>query len=115
MSSSTTETVALIIEDEREIAAQVAHRLGAEGWQVHVVHDGHAGVEQAQELNPDIIVLDVMLPGLDGLDVCRRIQANQHASGAPATPILMLTARDDETGDRKSLHSRRQGHEHAGG
>ena len=89
--------MALIIEDEREIAAQVAHRLEAEGWQVHVVHDGHAGVEQAQELNPDIIVLDVMLPGLDGLEVCRRIQANQHASGAPATPILMLTARDDET------------------
>src|SRR5690625_1150890 len=97
MSSSATATVALIIEDETEIAAQIAHRLQAEGWQVHVAHDGHAGVDKAQELQPDIIVLDVMLPGIDGLEVCRRRPAAQPARGGPVAPILMLTARDDET------------------
>ncbi|MGC0143267.1 MULTISPECIES: response regulator transcription factor [unclassified Pseudactinotalea] len=93
----TTATVALIIEDETEIAAQIAHRLEAEGWQVHVAHDGHAGVERAREVRPDIIVLDVMLPGIDGLEVCRRIQSDHHGESAPGAPILMLTARDDET------------------
>ena len=90
-------TVALIIEDETEIATQIAHRLEAEGWQTQVAHDGGSGVQQARELRPDIIVLDVMLPGVDGLEVCRRIQAEHHGEAGPAPPILMLTARDDET------------------
>lgn len=93
----TTTTVALIIEDETEIAAQIAHRLEAEGWQAHVAHDGGSGVQHARELRPDIIVLDVMLPGIDGLEVCRRIQAEHHGEAGSAPPILMLTARDDET------------------
>src|SRR5690625_6856211 len=88
--------VVLIIEDEPDIANQIARRLQAEGSVPHVAVDGHSGVASANQLRPDIVVLDVMLPGIDGLEVCRRIQADQHGAGAPA-PILMLTARDDET------------------
>lgn len=80
----------LIIEDEPDIANQIARRLQAEGWTAQIASDGHAGVNAAVEFRPDLIVLDVMLPGIDGLEVCRRIQAELPA------PILMLTARDDE-------------------
>ncbi len=81
----------LVVEDEPEIATQVAHRLTAEGWLVEIAHDGPTGVAAASSLRPDLVVLDVMLPGIDGLEVCRRIQAEQEVI------VLMLTARDDET------------------
>ncbi|WP_448059615.1 response regulator transcription factor [Cellulomonas hominis] len=81
----------LVVEDEPAIATAVAHRLAAEGWRVHTVGDGIGGVEAAARLQPDVVVLDVMLPGIDGLEVCRRIQAER------PVPVLMLTARDDET------------------
>ena len=83
--------VVLVVEDEPAIATAVANRLAAEGWTVEVAGDGHAGVEAAARLHPQLVVLDVMLPGIDGLEVCRRIQAER------AVPVLMLTARDDET------------------
>lgn len=92
-----TQTVVLIIEDEPEIATQIARRLEAEGWLAHTAGDGPTGVREAARLQPDLIVLDVMLPGLDGLEVCRRIQADRTSAGRPAAPIMMLTARDDET------------------
>lgn len=81
----------LVVEDEPAIATQIARRLAAEGWDVHVAADGLAGVDAARALRPDVVVLDVMLPGIDGLEVCRRVQAER------AVPVLMLTARDDET------------------
>ncbi|GAA1990363.1 response regulator transcription factor [Isoptericola halotolerans] len=81
----------LVVEDEPAIATAIAQRLSAEGWRVEVARDGTSGVEAASRLHPDAVVLDVMLPGIDGLEVCRRIQADH------PTPILMLTARDDET------------------
>jgi len=81
----------LVVEDERTIADAVAARLRAEGFAVEVAGDGPAAVEAARNVQPDVIVLDVMLPGFDGLEVCRRIQAER------PVPILMLTARDDET------------------
>jgi DNA-binding response OmpR family regulator len=81
----------LVVEDERTIADAVAARLRAEGFAVEVAGDGPAAVEAARKVQPDVIVLDVMLPGFDGLEVCRRIQAERPVS------ILMLTARDDET------------------
>ncbi|HLR57239.1 MAG TPA: response regulator transcription factor [Beutenbergiaceae bacterium] len=84
--------VVLIIEDEPDIANQIARRLQAEGWAPHVAVDGHSGVASANQLRPDLVVLDVMLPGIDGLEVCRRIQADL----ALPPPVLMLTARDDE-------------------
>jgi DNA-binding response OmpR family regulator len=81
----------LVVEDERTIADAVAARLRAEGFTVQVASDGPSAVEAARRTPPDAIVLDVMLPGFDGLEVCRRIQAER------PVPVLMLTARDDET------------------
>ncbi|GAA1800891.1 response regulator transcription factor [Planosporangium flavigriseum] len=81
----------LVVEDERTIAESVAARLRAEGFTVDLAHDGPTAVARAQALHPDLVVLDVMLPGFDGLEVCRRIQADR------PVPVLMLTARDDET------------------
>lgn len=81
----------LIVEDEPAIATAIAQRLTAEGWRTEVARDGLAAVDAAARLQPDAVVLDVMLPGIDGLEVCRRIQADR------PVPVLMLTARDDET------------------
>ena len=80
----------LVIEDEPTIAEAVALRLRSEGFAVDIASDGPAGVEACDRLAPDLVVLDLMLPGLDGLEVCRRIQR------ARAVPVLMLTARDTE-------------------
>jgi DNA-binding response OmpR family regulator len=81
----------LVVEDERTIAESIAARLRAEGYLVELAYDGPGAVEAASARRPDLVVLDIMLPGLDGLEVCRRIQANR------PVPVLMLTARDDET------------------
>lgn len=86
-----TERRVLVVEDERTIADAIAARLRAEGFLVEIAGDGPAAVDAARRTPPDVIVLDVMLPGFDGLEVCRRIQAEQ------PVPVLMLTARDDET------------------
>ncbi|MFA9432070.1 response regulator transcription factor [Egicoccus sp. AB-alg2] len=86
----TTTTIA-VIEDEVTIATSVAKRLRADGHRVEIAHDGHAGVALCARVRPDLVVLDVMLPGLDGHEVCRRIQRER------PVPVLMLTARDDET------------------
>jgi DNA-binding response OmpR family regulator len=81
----------LVVEDERTIAEAVAARLRAEGFDVEIAGDGPGAVAAARRGLPDVIVLDVMLPGFDGLEVCRRIHAER------PVPVLMLTARDDET------------------
>jgi len=81
----------LVVEDEPAIAQSVAVRLRTEGFAVKVVGDGPGAVRAAAAEPPDLVVLDVMLPGFDGLEVCRRIQAQR------PVPVLMLTARDDET------------------
>jgi DNA-binding response OmpR family regulator len=80
----------LVVEDERTIADSIAVRLRAEGFAVDLAHDGPAAVARAAADRPDLVVLDIMLPGFDGLEVCRRIQVER------AVPVLMLTARDDE-------------------
>lgn len=79
-----------LIEDERELARLVRDELEAAGYQVSVAGDGPGGVELVERLDPDLIVLDVMLPGFDGLEVCRRIRRSS------ITPILMLTAKSTE-------------------
>ncbi|MDN5901234.1 MAG: response regulator transcription factor [Brachybacterium sp.] len=81
----------VVIEDELTITRAIADRLTAEGWEVTTASDGPSGVRAVTEVRPDVVVLDVMLPGFDGLEVCRRIQADE------PVPVLMLTARDDET------------------
>ena len=80
-----------VIEDEATIADSVAARLRAEGFEVEIAGDGQAGVELCRTFRPDLVVLDLMLPGIDGLEVCRRIQRDREL------PVLMLTARDSET------------------
>jgi DNA-binding response OmpR family regulator len=81
----------LVVEDERTIAESVAARLRAEGFTVELAYDGPTAVTRARAGKPDLVVLDIMLPGFDGLEVCRRIQAER------PIPVLMLTARGDET------------------
>ena len=80
----------MVIEDEEAIAQAVMHRLVADGFDVEWAPDGPAGVDLCAKAQPDLVVLDLMLPGLDGIEVCKRIQAERR------TPVVMLTARDDE-------------------
>src|SRR5690349_23285421 len=80
-----------VVEDEATIAASVAARLRSEGFEVEIARDGGAAVDLCRQYRPDLVVLDLMLPGIDGLEVCRRIQRERHI------PVLMLTARDSET------------------
>jgi DNA-binding response OmpR family regulator len=81
----------VVVEDDPTIAGAVADRLRNEGFRVEVAFDGPSGVALCEQQRPDLVVLDLMLPGLDGLEVCRRIQRNGHV------PVVILTARDDET------------------
>ena len=79
----------LVIEDEERIAQFVKRGLIYEGYRVDVAYDGPGGLQLAREQLPDLVILDWMLPGLDGLEVCRRLRA------ASDVPILMLTAKED--------------------
>jgi DNA-binding response OmpR family regulator len=90
MTSSIPPRTALVVEDERTINDALTQRLRAEGYAVEQAFDGPSAVERASAVRPDVVLLDVMLPGFDGLEVCRRIQAER------PVPVLMLTARDDE-------------------
>ena len=81
----------LVVDDEVSICESIAARLRAEGFDVELAFDGPSAVSRCAEVNPDLVVLDVMMPGFDGLEVCRRIQAVR------SVPVLMLTARADET------------------
>src|SRR4051812_34198072 len=80
----------LVVEDEPIINQAVTDRLRGSGYDVVQAWDGPSAVAQCAESEPDLVVLDVMLPGFDGHEVCRRIQAQR------PVPVLMLTARDDE-------------------
>ena len=81
----------LIVEDEHAVARGIQYALQQEGYEVAIARDGEAGLEEATTAAPDLIVLDVRLPGIDGFEVLRRMRAQ----GVKA-PVLMLTARDDE-------------------
>jgi len=78
----------LIIEDEESLADFLELELKYEGYKVDIQFDGRKGLDAALERNYDLILLDLMLPGLNGLEVCRRLRATKN------TPIIMLTARD---------------------
>ncbi|HVL89765.1 MAG TPA: response regulator transcription factor [Actinomycetota bacterium] len=80
----------LVVEDERSISSLVEMYLRKEGYEVVCVDDGAAAVEAARTARPALVVLDVMLPGMDGLEICRRLRARS------AIPIIMLTARDTD-------------------
>ena len=81
----------LIVEDEQNIVDILAFNLSRDGYDTIEAYDGATGLQLALENNPDLILLDLMLPGMNGFEVCRRVRE----SGS-STPILMLTAREEE-------------------
>src|SRR5437764_12796301 len=83
-------TRVLVVEDEESIADAVAYTLRGEGYDVDALADGTAALEAARSETYDVLVLDILLPGLSGLEVCRRLRSESDL------PILMLTARDAE-------------------
>jgi diguanylate cyclase (GGDEF)-like protein len=80
----------LVVDDDFDIARYVELNLSLEGFTVHVAHDGQEAVAKAQALHPDAVLLDVMMPGLDGYEVCRRLRSNARTSHCA---IIMLTAK----------------------
>ena len=83
-------TRVLLIDDDEELTVLLQEYLQRDGFEVFAVHDGPAGIEAALSANHDIVVLDVMLPGLNGIETLRRIRAKSRV------PVLMLTARGDD-------------------
>jgi DNA-binding response OmpR family regulator len=81
----------VVVEDEADLATAVAARLRSDGHAVSLAGDGPGAVELIAAENPDVVILDLMLPGFDGLEVCRRIQRDY------PVPVIMLTARGSET------------------
>ncbi|GAB4159130.1 MAG: response regulator transcription factor [Cyanobacteria bacterium J069] len=84
----------LLVEDEEKLARFIQLELGCEGYQVSVAHDGLSGLTLARETSPDLAILDWMLPGMTGVELCRRLR-----STGSKIPVILLTAKD-EIGDR---------------
>ena len=84
-------TRVLLVEDDRDIAEPLARALTREGYDVTAAGDGRVALNEVLDCPPDLIILDIGLPGMDGLDVCRHVRDVR-----PHVPILMLTARDGE-------------------
>ena len=80
----------LVVEDEPMVAEVVERYLRRDGHDVRVVHDGNVALDEYDRFQPDLVVLDVMLPGIDGVEVCRRVRERSE------TPVIMLTARSEE-------------------
>jgi DNA-binding response OmpR family regulator len=80
----------LVVEDEPALQETLAYNLEKQGYSVEAVGDGRLAVDAARKLKPDLILLDIMLPGMDGFEVCKILRREMNA------PIIMLTARDDE-------------------
>ena len=84
----------LVVEDEKDIAELISFNLEKEGFKVVKVFSGEDGIQRAGSDVPDLILLDIMLPGMNGLDVCREVRRNDKTSHIP---IIMLTAKDEDT------------------
>jgi DNA-binding response OmpR family regulator len=80
----------LVVEDEPTLQETIAYNLSKEGYEVEVAGDGHTALETARRMGPNLLLLDIMLPGLDGLEITRILRREMNV------PIIMLTARDDE-------------------
>lgn len=80
----------LVVDDEKPIADILKFNLEKEGFEIVMAHDGDEAIEKATEEQPDMVLLDIMLPGKDGLEVCREIRKSSEM------PIIMLTAKDSE-------------------
>ena len=92
----------LIIEDEKDIAELLEYNLGVGGYYTYVANNGETGLKVARKQNPDLILLDLMLPGIQGLDVCRIIKTDEDTKNIP---IVMLTALGQEENIVKGLES----------
>ncbi len=84
----------LVVEDDRSLAGVLEYNLSNNGYVVHCAFDGQDGLNQARLKQPDLILLDVMIPVMDGLEVCRRLRSDPLTN---TTPIVMLTAKSEET------------------
>lgn len=80
----------LLVEDEVKLAKFIEMELTCEGYQVSMAHDGLTGLMKARELSPDLIILDWMMPGLSGLELCRRLR-----STGSKVPVILVTAKDE--------------------
>ncbi|MFA5795005.1 MAG: response regulator transcription factor [Candidatus Brocadiia bacterium] len=84
----------LVIDDEKDLVKLVDHHLGKEGYLVIGARDGAEGLEVARKHKPDLILLDIMMPRMDGWDVCKKLKS---MPGTSQVPVIMLTARAQET------------------
>ena len=84
----------LIVEDDRSLASVLEYNFESAGYQVFCAHDGQDGINQARSKQPDVILLDLMIPVIDGVEVCRQLRADGQTR---ETPIMMLTAKAEET------------------
>ncbi|MFW5742509.1 MAG: response regulator [Spirochaetota bacterium] len=84
----------LVVDDERDILELIRFNLEREGFTVFTVDTGEAALAQANRIAPDLVVLDLMLPGLDGMEVCRRLKAQ---AATRTIPVLMLTAKGEDS------------------
>lgn len=89
----------LVVEDSLDIRRLLDHILGQAGYKVVVVKEGHAGWAAFQKLQPDLVLLDVNLPGLSGLEICRRIKETSD------TPVIMLTVRAEAQSVQEGFHA----------
>src|SRR5262245_47465205 len=92
--ASMVKTTLLVIEDDPDIVELLRYNLEREGYRVMAATDGERGLAEAARHPPDLVLLDLMLPGIDGLEICRRLRG---ADGTRATPVLILTAKSEES------------------
>ncbi len=83
----------LIVDDEKDIVDLISYNLQKEGFSIAKAYDGEAALHSLKKQNPDLIILDLMMPKMNGLDVCRAVRRNPETAGLP---IIMLTAKSDE-------------------
>jgi two-component system alkaline phosphatase synthesis response regulator PhoP len=87
-------TKIVVVEDENDIREVIEYNLTREDYDVHTTADGEAALELVRKIAPDLVLLDIMLPGLDGIEICRRLKSDPLTS---AVPIIMLTAQGEES------------------
>lgn len=90
----------LIVDDEDDILTLLAYNFQREGFEVVLARDGEEALEKAAHVQPDVIILDIMMPNMDGIEVCRRIRRDARLR---TTPVLMLTARTEEEDQIRGL------------